>query len=428
MALLDVEILEERVRGVAARSSVREAVRCYKAGAYRSCVISTWIALVHDFVGKFRDLAIHGDVAAKKLVAEFDRIQADRDTNAALKFEREVLDISLKDFELISPQEYTELRRLFEDRNRFGHPNLNQDSEILDATPELARTHLRSAVEYVLERPPVQGKEALAQIQAATESAYFPRNLEDAEVVLATTPLIRAKRNVVREFYMGCVASLIREKPSIDVFERRLSAAAACRKLHPEIVNSLIDERVQLVFDKTDDSDLPYLIILCVRAPELAKKISAGLRIRLAAYVKKMPDETLAVLNFASELEFLKGAVVERLATVTSTQLRDFTQKAARDPSRFVVERAVEMLVKSKSFDSSNAVSTAISERMVSLLHPADVERLVEAACNDEVSGSFNYAPLLKKLAEAGLATAADLKRAAELGKTKALLALVSED
>ena len=428
MTLLDVEILEERVRGVAAKSSIREAVRCYKAGAYRSCVISTWIALVHDFVGKFRDLAIHGDAGAKKLVIEFDRIQADRDTSAALKFEREVLDISLKDFELVSPQEYTELRRLFEDRNRFGHPNLNQDSEILDATPELARTHLRSAVEYVLERPPVQGKEALAQIQAATESAYFPRNLDDAEVVLSTTPLVRAKKNVVREFYMGCVASLIREKPAIDVFERRVSAAAACRKIHPEIVDALIDERMQVIFDKTEDSDLPYLMVLCVRSPELAKKISHGLKIRLAAYVKKMPDESLAAINFASEYDFLKREVAERLSTVTSAQLRDFTQKAVRNPSRFVVERAVELLVKSKSFDSSNAVLTAISERMVGLLHPVDVKQLVDAAANGEVSGSFNYAPLLKKLADSGVVTEGDLKRASELGQTKALSDLVAAD
>ncbi|RYF50798.1 hypothetical protein [Xanthomonas arboricola] len=97
MALLDIELMVERVRSDQAKSFIKEAVVCYKAGAYRSCVVSTWVALIHDFLEKFRELALSGDSSAKTLVDEFDRIQAARDTNAALKFEREVLDVARND-------------------------------------------------------------------------------------------------------------------------------------------------------------------------------------------------------------------------------------------------------------------------------------------------------------------------------------------
>lgn len=428
MAILDIEILEERVRDGAARSSVQEAVKCYKAGAYRSCVIQTWIALVHDFVGKFRDLAIHGDASAQKLVAEFDRIQRERDTDAALKFERDVLGIALGDYELISPQEFAELRRLFEDRNRFGHPNLNQDAEVLDASPELARAHLRSAVDYVLSRPPVQGKGALTQIRSAVDSQYFPRNQDDAEKVLSATPLARAKKNVVREFYLGSITSLVREELSVDVFERRLYGAAACRKMHGVLVDLVIADKVGSVFDKSDDKCLPYIIVLGVKAPELLKVMSPGLRVRLKAFVKDIPADKLAVLNFASEYDFLRAEVVGRLSGISAGAGLDFVRSTSRLPAKPVVDWAVDALVNSKSWDSSNSLCTAIAERMIDLLDAGNIRGIIDSAANDEVSGSFNYAPLIKKMFDAGRLSADDLKRIAAAGDTRALRQLIPEE
>src|SRR5690606_32690146 len=125
----------------------------------------------------------------------------------------------------------------FEDRNRFGHPNLNQDSEALAASAELARVHLRNSIEHVLARPPVQGKAALAAIREAVDSDYFPRKTEDAIEVLRSTPLLRAKARVVREFFLGAYTSILREEPDAERFDRRLAAAMACRQMHRAVVD-----------------------------------------------------------------------------------------------------------------------------------------------------------------------------------------------
>src|SRR5437667_6904164 len=122
LAQVDIEDLVQRCRSANARAYIKEAVDRYRIGAYRACVITTWIALVYDFIDKLRELAVAGDAAAKKRVTEFDEIQRKRDTDAALKFEREVLTIAKDEFELITIQEMGDLNRLFEDRNRCGNP------------------------------------------------------------------------------------------------------------------------------------------------------------------------------------------------------------------------------------------------------------------------------------------------------------------
>jgi hypothetical protein len=200
LSLVDLEELVQRCRSASARAYIKEAVDCYHIGAHRACVILTWIALVYDFIDKLRELALAGDVGAAKRVSEFDTIQKSRDTEAALKFEREVLTMAKDEFELITVQEMSDLARLFDDRNRCGHPNLNRETEVYTPPPELARLHLRNAVEHVLQRPPVQGKAALTSLQQTVDSDYFPIVVADAEHVLKATPLPRAKENVVREF------------------------------------------------------------------------------------------------------------------------------------------------------------------------------------------------------------------------------------
>ncbi|WP_440985176.1 hypothetical protein ACQHIH_19045 [Xanthomonas sontii] len=428
MALLDVELMVERVRGEQAKSFIKEAVLCYKAGAYRSCVVSTWVALIYDFVDKFRELALSGDASAKKLIVEFDRIQSARDTAAALKFEREVLDIARDEYELISAQEQVDLKRLFEDRNRFGHPNINQDAEVLDATPELARAHLRAAVEHVMQRPPVQGKVALSTIRASVDSPHFPRNEKDAIVALSATPLVRAKSVVVREFFLGCITSLIREKLDAAQYERCVAAGLATRAMHRAVVDEVISSKMGVIFEKTPDDFLDRLIVLIYKEPDLMGSVSAALRLKLKSSVEKLDDSKLPLLNFAGEIDFLADDVKKRLSTVTAIQMRDFVQKAAAAPAEVVVERAVDLLEKSKSFDSSNAVISAISEKMLGLISQHQAKRILEADSNGEVRWAFSFPELIRRMLAKRLLSDAQVRAIVAADKDSPLSKILAED
>ncbi|GAB2509398.1 hypothetical protein [Lysobacter humi (ex Lee et al. 2017)] len=426
MSLLDLDELAERVRTPAARSFLREALACYRVGAYRSCVITTWIALAYDVVDKLRELALSGDAAAQAEVSLFDKIHRDRDTTAALKFERELLEMARVKFELITPIEQMDLARLFDDRNRFAHPNINQDAGAHEATAELARLHLRNAVEHVMQRVPVQGKAALGDIRSAVESPYFPKSADDAVTALEATPLKRAKLPVIKEFFLGCLSSLVMEGLNSEDFDRRVAASEACRRLHPEVVNELIKERVSGLFDKSPDKGLPYLVVLIARLPDYALRISAATRVRMKEYTKNVGTSQLGILAFAVDVPFLESEAQDRLAAVSVGELKTAAQQTGRAASNPFVRRAIELYEQSSSWENANSLASVIVESMISKLNAADGLRLLLAGRNPEVRESFRYPPLVSKLLEHGYVTKQEVSKAIKEHKLTALEDLVA--
>ena len=58
---------------------------------------------------------------------------------------------------------------------------MSSADELYQPSAELAQYHLRNAVEYLLQHPPVQGKAALSKVMADIDGALFPT--EKAAVV-----------------------------------------------------------------------------------------------------------------------------------------------------------------------------------------------------------------------------------------------------
>jgi hypothetical protein len=73
MSLGDLDDLVASCRTADARAYVSEAVACYRAGAYRSCIVAVWIATVYDLLDKLMDLALGGDAEAKRITDQLTR-------------------------------------------------------------------------------------------------------------------------------------------------------------------------------------------------------------------------------------------------------------------------------------------------------------------------------------------------------------------
>lgn len=410
LSLADIDDLVQRCRTNGARLLIREAIDCYRAGAYRSCVIAVWIALVYDIIDKLRDLALSGDAQAKLDVAEFDRIQASRDTEAALKFEREVLEIARDRYELISAQEHADLRRLFEDRNRFGHPNLNQDLEVLQCTPELARVHIRNAIEHVLERPPVQGKAALATLQKLAESLFFPIEADKAHEVLKESALVRAKANLVKQFYLGSVSSALIENLTGDVFRQRIAAAKACHRLHIAVIDQVAKEKLATIFDKLPDQRVGFFVAFLYHAPEYIRYVTAAQQVRLNSYISKVTDGELTILQLAPSVPFLAQEAEAKLRSLSLTQMKSMLVASSRVPTAPAVEQLLATFEGAKSFESANTAASLLNTKALSQLTESDALRIVRAGSNAEVKYSFGYPKLVRHLCTAGLITGAALQ------------------
>jgi hypothetical protein len=191
----DIDELVIECRTDESRTYVAEAVQCYKAGAFRSCIVATWIALVYDLIAKVRELAAAGNAEAQHLVQEIGKLHpkvASRDVAAIkklLEIEHGMLDAANDKFGFFDAHQLIELNRLRNDRQRCAHPTYQGSEQPYTPTAELARAHLVHAVKYVLALPPVQGKAATDAILAQVASKYFPLDPEAAKARLKTVGL-----------------------------------------------------------------------------------------------------------------------------------------------------------------------------------------------------------------------------------------------
>ena len=69
------------------------------AGAFRSSIVATWIAVVYDFLDKLRELEMNGDAAAKAKLQEFEGARASNNWKASLQFEARLLESAQNQFE-----------------------------------------------------------------------------------------------------------------------------------------------------------------------------------------------------------------------------------------------------------------------------------------------------------------------------------------
>lgn len=69
---IDLDILLTRIRHPKSKVYFLDAVKAYKAGALRSSLSSTWVAVVYDLIMKYRELDALGDGAAREFIRSWD--------------------------------------------------------------------------------------------------------------------------------------------------------------------------------------------------------------------------------------------------------------------------------------------------------------------------------------------------------------------
>jgi len=396
----DLDELVLQCRSESARHHIREAVLCYRAGAFRAAIVSTWVAVVYDFVDKFRELALDGDAQAAALVAKFEAIHKADDVQQALEFERTLLTVCKDTFELLTPQEYVDLERLQKDRNRCAHPNLVRPGEIYLPTPELARAHLRNTVEHVLQRPPKVGKAAAQQLFKEVQSEYFPVDPAQAIEVLKRGPLARPKENLLREFLLGITSAALKGDKTIPEVARRFAAIKAVSELHRDQFLKLVGTHFPSVLNKTPDAGLKYLFPLIARVPELYPALDAGLRAKLLRCVETAPNDDLhLVLTAALALEEFRATAATRIQNLDEEAIATYMKSRRNKVPAGIIDRALVHYANAGSFAAANTKAQNIVVPAISSLSREQALRLFEIAYeNDQVRRSVEFHGVLRQV------------------------------
>ncbi|MGI3066548.1 hypothetical protein ACRTEL_19230 [Vibrio diabolicus] len=392
--LSDLDELVIKCRDKQAQNYIKEAVSCYKAGAFRSAIVSTWIAVSFDIIEKLKDLTLQGDKEAEIHLNAFDDARTKGDISRSLKFEREILAICRDKLELISHVEFIDLDRLQEDRNRCAHPSMTHDGELFSPSAELARIHIRSAVEHFLQYPPSQGKAALESLVSLVESSYFPSNIEKALVAFENSPFRRARKSLVSNFAIVVLKKYIDE----PVYKKRLSysvALNAINELYREEFSEVLATKLSNLLRRLEDKELYKSLYVFEQIPESWEFIDVDVQHKVETYIENLPKEHLDFWEFLLVHDKLSVPAQKRLRKANRSEL---DEPLFFDPPEAFLERVIELYASSGNFDQANTFATTVI-RYAGDYSYSQVNRIVlECGKNDQIEYSFEIGNVINAL------------------------------
>ena len=401
--LADLDELVLRCRDKSTKEYIQEAVTCYRAGAFRSCIVSTWNAVVFDFIHKLRQLEQTGHKNAQQKLKEFEDIRSKQDISKMLAFEKSVPDLALQEYEFISPLEHSDLKRLLEDRNRCAHPSMQSLEETFQASAELARYHLRNAVMHLLQHPPVQGRAALELIWNDIRSEYFPNEVEQAVTYFSSGPLIRARKPLIRGVIVGLTKSLLLDDFLQAERNRQFAALQAIKQMYFELSEETIKSELSKIAIQVSDIGLPkvitylrylkaweYLDEACqTKAKNLIEKVDS------TASVPVLIDAINVVELQAIALERVKHLPPELIIQNFQTELpSEYMQPVVKDH----IQSKVNIFIQSSSPREAATNARALLQ-LTALLNPEQIEIILDAFCkNNQINEALGIHEIIQEI------------------------------
>ncbi len=397
-AFIDLDELIVRSRDKQARKFIKEAVACYRVGAYRSCIVATWNAVVFDFLHKLRELELLGDKEASKLLEQFEKLSSEKNVKELWQFEKDIPKKALKPFELISTVEMSDIERLFEDRSRCAHPSMTSLEEPFEATAELARYHLISAITHLLERPPVQGRAARERIFQDIKSEYFPKNPELAITYFQKSPLARARLALIKDVVLGLTVSLLTENLPEDERERQVSAIDAISSMYPEQTREILNEKLSdIIINKVVDTNLDKVIIYLASVKNW-DTLTEPCQLKAVAFIERLNIFDTSRYNYlsaknvdiflkAAQISFLKEAIYVNLQLLTLKQLLSFQEvcqeKLQNSSINEVIESLLEKAIPQAGFNELVSMISKDNNSLNKKIYLSLIEKIKEASLED---------------------------------------------
>lgn len=407
--LSDLDELVLKCRGDAARTYMREAVACYKSGAFRASIVATWIAVLYDFLDKLRELEMTGDAAAKTKLQEFESARAANNWKASLQFESTLLEVAEKQFELLSPLEVIDLNRLEEDRNRCAHPSMSSSSEPYRATAELARSHIKNTVNYLLQHPPVQGKAAFDRIMHDVQSDYFPTDSEKAVEFFRAGPLARARQPLVRNLVIVLSKTILGEVLKNLKRARMFAALNAIIEMYREQSEGVLRDLLPKLAAAQPDKSFYRVVFYIARVRGAWNFLGDAGQIKAANYIENAKDEdAYRFLPYAVQVPQLKPLAKKRLVNASAETLGRVIKNSK---SGEYAELAVPIFKKAGSFRRAEALFEDLILPQAEYIPSSEAKKVLEAFCeNNQIAYASRIPDLYIEFLQATDGLANELK------------------
>jgi len=369
--LADLEVLLASIPDKKARAYAGEAIASYSAGAYRSAIVSTWIAVVLDLHQKIRYLdEEYNDPAARKCIEKINKIRNNDDKKQIAAWEREILINAYKDIKIVSEVEYEHLERIQQDRHRCAHPALDKDGFLFQPSPELVRNHIRTATEILLNQPVIVRKAFMDAFERDLESENFP-NTED-RIVRALEgrhlPMSKEYRVSIIKFSLKKILYL--DIDNLDVIGRYIVVfnhiLEEYRQDFEGIDNQFLLEQIR----KTKEERYLFLAVLIFLEPSLWDAAPPYLQEKFYVYIANTDTLALKIFTlhiFESEREKLLTSYRQSCQEDGKDALRISYSLTSRGRAERIMRRDSSFVQKIVEITINTFCSTSLSNFFIAV-------------------------------------------------------------
>lgn len=387
---LDEEI--EAYSGSPGYSHLQEALRCYHAQSPRAAVVLAWQAVVHDYIGKLRELASHQHTYATSRLDNHESATDRGHFTFLLDFERKIPQEARAPLGLLTVIEESHLSTAFQERHRCAHPTLNGGSEAYQPTLETARWCIRVALDAMFAKPALVGAQARQVLADLLASATFPTDAARAERLLRRSPLRNADRAVVRYFLKHAIQSSLTD----DEYDPYFAAFAATRMLHPQASAEILAHEVPGWVTETDPDDgLSDWVAWVDSAVDLWPFMDEEAQQHLRHHIANSAPDSLAV-GLALPFPQFQDAIS---ITMQYADGETLVRSAVEIDQDYGWNLVFDRLAAVANFASANAVLTPLYQRFNDVPSKFWSRILDVADENGQVNGAHGLIPIIQSLA-----------------------------
>lgn len=403
--LADLDELTLRCRTPQAQIYITEAVAAYRAGAFRACIVATWIAVVFDVIDKIREIAVTGDKAGKEWLDRFEKIQdqINRDDpkalEQALRFERDILEIARDNFELLDHLQYGDLMRLREDRHRCAHPTFHKIEIPYQPSAETVRSHLRNAIVHLLQHQPVQGKAALEKLKALVNSEYFPGEPEKIRAQLLESPLARPTDALVRNFVDMLMFGFFEPDNALYRKQKVAFTLLVTVEMHRGIAQDRFSTQLRKCATHLQDDKLDLLVGM-VSVTESWAALDGPTHDKLREFVLRGPlDQVGRTLPYGAKIEGLRESVSLRIQKSSADDLEKIVQLGIGEEA---IPRAVQLYSEARDWVQANKLTDKIVLPLLPKMKRENIEAIIRAPKEKkaDLPGSHGFNIFLKRVVD----------------------------
>lgn len=349
----DLDELSLQIRNFYVKKYIIEAINSYRGGSYRASIISTWIAVCVDVIEKIKELAEENDGQAKELKSGLDSIKSD-DFKKMLSFEKEILNYAHDKLELISLIEKVHLERLYQDRNICAHPTFITDGEQFNPSPELAKSYIVQAAQYLLIHRPTVGKVVLEKTIELIWGQTFPDDDERAYILLSSEHYLKkAKDSVIRNLLLCLLKKFFSNEESIDanILDKLSSSLKAISRINEQIYSETLKNNLCKILS-IDDENFKKVFLLVAKNSSISEFLDEGVRIRLHELIKCMKEDELLELKVSDASIHIPGCVEALRNKINSLPLELLRNRFIQNAKSIIFkEDAINIFLKSSTFD-----------------------------------------------------------------------------